>query len=265
MLLELGVARRAGCLVRDRCSSHPVLQFGGWSSTEEPRHELALIGTSPQSGEQPRKCFVHQAVGPVRGPNREPEVDEVHFDLPPSHEREQRDWVLVASAGPHGSGPHLIRERLKQVVECERPARCIVAQSGGISVGSCFDLRRSPGAAALVLVDDFRSHSGVDPSTHRFRVSREVRENMADGPAWQLRGTPDLGIAQVGHHGSEQVVRDPTPLDVGLGPHRVSEGTWSGVSAFIPRSRVRPAGCHEPSLHALTTFASAGLSPVAVS
>ena len=77
-------ARRAGCLVRDCCSSHPGLQFGGWSSTEEPRHEFALIGTSRQSGEQPRKCFVHQAVSPVRGPNREPEVDEVHFD---SHHR----------------------------------------------------------------------------------------------------------------------------------------------------------------------------------
>jgi hypothetical protein len=52
-----------------------------------------------------------------------------------------------------------------------------------------------------------------------------VRENMADGPAGQLRGTPDLGIAEVGQHGSKQVVRDPTPLDVGLGPHRVPEGT----------------------------------------
>jgi hypothetical protein len=26
----------------------------------------------------------------------------VHFDLPPSPEREQRDWVLVAGDGPHG-------------------------------------------------------------------------------------------------------------------------------------------------------------------
>src|SRR5262249_37153293 len=101
----------------DRCSSPPGLQFGGWSSTEEPRHEFALIGTSRQSGEQPRKCFVHQAVSPLRGPNREPEVDEVHLDLPPSSEREPRDWVLVTGAGPHGSDPHLIRERLKQVVE----------------------------------------------------------------------------------------------------------------------------------------------------
>lgn len=198
-------------------SSPPCLQLRCRSSAEKPGHQLSLVGALSEASDQSRKRPLHKTVRPVDPSDAQVKVNEVHLDLAPTPEREQRDRVLVARDGPYRARPNVIGDRLEQVVQSRRPLDCVIDDLRRFSLRTLIDLRRSSCTPSLVLLEDLRSDRSLDPAAHRLGVPRQMCQHVAYRPARERRWSRYLARTEITYHGSEVLMSYPASVDIDLG------------------------------------------------
>ncbi len=176
-------ARRSGALgAAGGVPSAPGSQFGSRSSPKEPGHQFTLVRPVDQAIDEPRQRTIHQTARPVGWAHARAQIDEVYLDLAPTPERQQRNRMLPPGDSPNGPSPNIVRARLEQFIQPDRPADDVFSNLRRRSLRPSLDLCVSAGGSSCVLLDDLRPQGTFNASAHRLSVPCHVREHVAHRP-----------------------------------------------------------------------------------